>query len=338
MKYLKKTLFAMLFSVLAGCMAISLMACGSKEEIPAKAKLPVEPTQSAELDVAEETTKEVTQEETASNGVPYSYNGAYTDGTNYLVFDNGEIALNGQKCEVTKVSTDHFKGGVALVYFTYDGNEISAYDDPVCGMSCSLEQDEGSWLTYETIALADVPVFEITTDDNVSDTADNKVPEEPTTTNAPVNDNNDNNFADCPPVTVTIAGDQITFPATAESLENLGWTWEDHGGSIRYTKGDYMFNPYDGYEYAQKGQSVSGFNVGNDINVVLDTGISFDSSYDDVVGAYGEPDTIYGDEVSMPSYNYKNSNGLLVQITFGSEHKGQSQKEKKIISFIFRYE
>lgn len=157
----------------------------------------------------------------------------------------------------------------------------------------------------------------------------------PTATETPTDSNA---FADCPPVTVTIAGDQITFPATAKSLENLGWTWEDRGGSISYTKGDYKFTAYDGYEYAQKGQSVSGFKVGDDINVVLDTGISFDSSYDDVVGAYGEPDTIYGDEESMPSYNYKNSNGLLVQITFGSEYQGQSQKEKKIISFIFRYE
>lgn len=122
---------------------------------------------------------DVTKKEgTAENGVPYSYNGAYTDGTNYLVFTDGEVIMNGQSCEITSVSTDHFSSGVAVVYFTYNGNEISAYYDSVCGMGCSLGQSEGSWLTYEEISLADVPSFDIATDGSV------------TTDNTSVGDNN----------------------------------------------------------------------------------------------------------------------------------------------------
>lgn len=49
---------------------------------------------------------------------------------------------------------------------SYNGhNEISAYADPVCGMGCSLGQEDGCWLTYEEISLADVPKFDNTNDE-----------------------------------------------------------------------------------------------------------------------------------------------------------------------------
>ena len=64
------------------------------------------------------------------NGVPSSYNCAYTDETNYLVIEKGEITMNETKCEVTWVQTDLFSDReIPVVHFTYEGNLKNLYDE-----------------------------------------------------------------------------------------------------------------------------------------------------------------------------------------------------------------
>lgn len=126
-------------------------------------------TQQNEETVTNESIESNNQADTPTGEGLSSYTGAYTDGTNYLVIEGENITLNGHKCEVTKVATDHFKSGVPVYYFMYENNEISIYYDEVCGMGCSLEQPEGSWLTYETIDVAKVPHFDVE-DEQVADT------------------------------------------------------------------------------------------------------------------------------------------------------------------------
>ena len=87
---------------------------------------------------------------TDKNGVPSSYNGAYTDETNYLVIENDEIIMNETKCEVTWIQTDLFSDReIPVVHFTYEGNEHSLYRDEE-GMWCSVGSDSG-WSMYRTI-------------------------------------------------------------------------------------------------------------------------------------------------------------------------------------------
>ncbi|MFA5659617.1 MAG: hypothetical protein WC900_10090 [Oscillospiraceae bacterium] len=332
-----KKIIALILS--AVMLTMTLAACGEEKRQDEKQENPsVNSANLSEADGELNNEADISPQGTTAEGVPYSYNGAYTDGTNYLVFDDGEVVMNGQKCEVTRVSTDLFSSGVAVVYFTYKGNEISAYCDPVCGMGCSLEQAEGSWLTYEAIDISDVPTFAEAPVDAVSATADNDVSEEPAATEAP---SDNNTFLNCAPVTVTIAGDQITFPATAESLEALGWTYENYGGCGRYNKGEYHFTAYYGIEYALEGQVVSGFKVWYEdfegTNVILNSGISFDSGYDEVFDLYGEADEIFEYEYD-DTYQYKNVNGMYLSVTIDNGSFMDGTFKNKVISMLYRYE
>lgn len=144
----------------------TLVACGSDKTINNN---PTNGTPQNEETVTNESIESNNQADTLTGEGLSSYAGAYTDGTNYLVIEGENITLNGHKCEVTRVVTDHFKSGVPVYYFMYENNEISIYYDEVCGMGCSLEQPEGSWLTYETIDIAKVPHFEVE-EDQVADT------------------------------------------------------------------------------------------------------------------------------------------------------------------------
>ena len=153
----------------------TLVACGSDKitsnnptnEVVATPDSTTE-TQQNEKTVTNEATESNNQMDTPTDEGLAAYAGAYTDGTNYLVIEGENITLNGHKCEVTRVVTDHFKSGVPVYYFMYENNEISIYYDEVCGMGCSLEQPEGSWLTYETIDIAQVPHFDVE-DEQVAD-------------------------------------------------------------------------------------------------------------------------------------------------------------------------
>lgn len=115
--------------ILSAIMLITtLTACGEGDEQSTSSSQAKENVSADTADISGDNSQtEAEPQGTTAEEVPYSYNGAYTDGTNYLVFDNGVIMMNGQECEVTKIQTDHFKNKIPVVYFMYDGKEVSAY-------------------------------------------------------------------------------------------------------------------------------------------------------------------------------------------------------------------
>ena len=192
----------------------TLVACGSDKitsnnptnEVVATPDSTTE-IQQNEKTVTNEAIESNNQTDTPTDAGLAAYAGAYTDGTNYLVIEGENITLNGHKCEVTRVVTDHFKSGVPVYYFMYENNEISIYYDEVCGMGCSLEQPEGSWLTYETIDIANVPHNKQAVDQG-------EVTEE----------NIENNGKQ---IWVTLGDIEITeMPIARSVLEDDGWTIE----------------------------------------------------------------------------------------------------------------
>ena len=209
----------------------TLVACGSDKitsnnstnEVVATPDSTTE-TQQNEKTVTNEAIESNNQTDTPTDEGLAAYAGAYSDGTNYLVIEGENITLNGRKCEVTRVETDHFKSGIPVYYFIYENNEISIYYDEVCGMGCSLEQPEGSWLTYETIDIANVPHFDVE-DEQVADTDMEQQNNKQAVDQGEVTEENiENNGKQ---IWVTLGDIEITeMPIARSVLEDDGWTIE----------------------------------------------------------------------------------------------------------------
>lgn len=146
--------------ILSAIMLITtLTACGEGDEQSTSSSQAKENVSADTADISGDNSQtEAEPQGTTAEEVPYSYNGAYTDGTNYLVFDNGVIMMNGQECEVTKIQTDHFKNKIPVVYFMYDGKEVSAYSKEGY-MYCTLGQSDGSWNGFDAVNISEVPNF-----------------------------------------------------------------------------------------------------------------------------------------------------------------------------------
>lgn len=152
----------MVFVLATVLIMITLVACGGNTDASnyqtGKTTTTLETSTAEGKNEAGDNTDEEIQNDTQENEIPSLYNGTYTDGTTYLVISNGEIIINGETCDVTKIQTDHFNSGIPVVYFTYEGNENSLFCDEY-GISCSVGCEDG-WIGFNPIDNADVPNFE----------------------------------------------------------------------------------------------------------------------------------------------------------------------------------
>ena len=291
--------------ILTGCMMLALVGCGEKAQTDTTSQSIEQPAESSENEngtqqndetIVEDSNESNKQTDTSTDEGLAVYTGAYTDGTNYLVIEGESITLNGQKCEVSRIQTDHFKSGIPVYYFMYENNEISIYYDEVCGMGCSLDQPDGSWLTYETIDVAQVPHFDV----KDADTKDSNVT---TATNAP--NSSDTNSTPKPDATnaytFTCGGQAVSLPCSSEDLAAAGWTYDGY----YFTNGVSKFEPKYNSGGWTEGNMINGAQGQVDwSDLAMADGITFGTTVAEFEGTIGKCDYVV-DQGEQIIYYYK---------------------------------
>lgn len=146
---------------------------------------------------------------------------------------------------------------------------------------------------------------------------------------------------------ITLNGVKYSLPVKAQDLINNGWKYNDFadkGNPLKngyYTDSVYMD---DGLKSAEKRITITLFNTSGDTvkfddamlggievnkianyknNIVLPKGITLDSTYDDVIKAYGKPQTDLLEQAGWIKYSTNDigNYGQSLQITFDKSKK-----------------
>ncbi|WP_027399300.1 hypothetical protein [Anaerovorax odorimutans] len=91
-----------------------------------------------------------------ANTISSSLEGAYTDGTHYMVIQNGAMSMDDTPYEIINVQTDLYDDGTPVYFFTLDGKEESFCEDQG-DLMCSIGEEEGSMSSWNKIDVADIP-------------------------------------------------------------------------------------------------------------------------------------------------------------------------------------